>query len=72
MKKQIFASLTVLADDNHRRAADLQLDSDGRYRWYERATGANTEVSGATIDEAKLAAAHAWGSPIFDLRADWL
>jgi hypothetical protein len=39
---------------------NLRLDTDGAYRWYEAATGADTEVSGATIKDATNAFAMAW------------
>jgi hypothetical protein len=35
---------------------------DGRYRWYQDENGADSEVSGATEDEAIEAARAAWGS----------
>ena len=38
---------------------ELRHDRDA-YRWYERATGADTEVSGATINTALQAARDAW------------
>jgi hypothetical protein len=39
---------------------ELQQDRDDRYRWYESATGADTEVSGRTVEEATENAASAW------------
>ena len=38
---------------------ELRHDRDA-YRWYERGTGADTEVSGPTIDTAIQAAHNAW------------
>jgi hypothetical protein len=39
---------------------ELRQDNDGRYRWYETATGADTEVSGETPEAAWEAAYKAW------------
>lgn len=40
-------------------ALELRHDRDA-YRWYERATGSDTEVSGPTVDTAIQAARNAW------------
>lgn len=40
----------------------LALDSDGRYRWHQFTDNADTEVSGATIEEAIDAAWDSWRS----------
>lgn len=47
---------------------ELRHDADGRYRWYETATGADTEVSGETPEAAWEAAYKAW--PDYDQWAD--
>lgn len=50
-------------------AIELQHDDgihqDGKYRWYETATGTDTEVSGRTVEEAIEVAAAAF--PGFEL-----
>ena len=40
-------------------ALELRHDHDA-YRWYERATGADTEVSGPTVAAAIQAAHNSW------------
>jgi hypothetical protein len=47
----------------------LRHDSDNRFRWYED-SGADTEVSGKTIEEAIAAAYTSWGSPYWNLREE--
>jgi len=39
----------------------LKHDQDGRWRWYEAGSGADTEVSGSSIRDAYLQAEKAWG-----------
>ena len=40
---------------------------DGRYRWYQREDGADTEVSGRTIRDALAQARAAWGATCWNL-----
>lgn len=56
---------TILANesDSERIGLELDQDSDGAFRWYEEATGANTEVSGASIAAAIEAGERAWSGP---------
>jgi hypothetical protein len=42
---------------------DMVLCSDGKYRWF--AGNDDTEVSGATIEEAQIAAQNAWSDIVF-------
>lgn len=51
---------TITDESGEKIALELKLAADGRYRWFESATGADTEVSGRTQEEAQQAAADAW------------
>ena len=82
-EKRVALIATVMgdmgADDDGRQLPDRRIviecrrDGDGQYRWYERESGADTEVSGASVADAKQACYHAWGDEqTWALRARWL
>ena len=61
---KIYAVATINHNDEPRRILlNLYRDEDGAYRWYEAETGVDTEVSGATIEEAQRHAEGAWSGP---------
>lgn len=49
-----------------RIALELRHDRDGRYRWYEQETDADTEVSATTPAQAWQDAAHVWGADVWN------
>ena len=51
-----------------RIALELRHDRDGRYRWYEQVTDADTEVSATTPAQAWQDAAHVWGADVWDFK----
>jgi len=51
-----------------RIALELRHDRDGRYRWYEQETDADTEVSATTPAQAWQDAAHVWGADVWDFK----
>lgn len=51
-----------------RIALELRHDRDGRYRWYEQETDADSEVSAATPAQAWQDAAHVWGADVWDFK----
>jgi hypothetical protein len=57
----------TITEHDHRITIELRRDPDA-YRWYESATGADTEVSAPTERDAVLAAQAAWRS--WDFRVE--
>ena len=71
-------SMTVCHSDddctnpNHRRVKiDLVRDGD-RYRWVQAEDGADTEVSGKSVQEACELAFIAWGGKEWAAKATWI
>ena len=60
------------SDPKHRRVKiDLIKDGD-RYRWVQAMGGADTEVSGKSVQEACELAVIAWGGKEWAAKAAWI